>query len=179
MRPCFTARPAVTTAPWSVSALETYLGCPFRFFAQHVLRLEEEPDDEEVMDPRRQGLFVHEVFEQFFGAWQAAGGRAITPSNLDEAHALFAATVDRLVGVFPALRPGSSARSFWDRPRRRGWAKRSSEWKLSARWSGRAFTRAPARRSARHRHRSWRPGVHVKGKANRVDLLADRNIPGD
>src|SRR6185436_20369463 len=41
--------------PWAVSALETYLGCPFRFFAQHVLKLEEEPDDEEVMDPRRQG----------------------------------------------------------------------------------------------------------------------------
>ena len=40
---------------WSVSALETYLGCPFKFFAQHVLQLEEEPDDEEVMDPRRAG----------------------------------------------------------------------------------------------------------------------------
>src|SRR5262249_39606478 len=29
---------------WSVSALETYVACPFKFFAQHVLRLEEEPD---------------------------------------------------------------------------------------------------------------------------------------
>jgi PD-(D/E)XK nuclease superfamily len=38
---------------WSVSAVETYVACPFKFFAQHVLRLEEEPDDEEVMDPRR------------------------------------------------------------------------------------------------------------------------------
>src|SRR5439155_12933451 len=36
---------------WSVSALETYLDCPFKFLAQHVLKLEEEPDDEEVMDP--------------------------------------------------------------------------------------------------------------------------------
>ena len=35
------------TRVWSVSALETYVGCPFRFFAQHVLKLEEEPDDEE------------------------------------------------------------------------------------------------------------------------------------
>ena len=59
-------------AAWSVSAIETYLDCPFKFFAQHVLRLEEEPDDEEVMDPRRQGQFVHEVFEQFFDAWQDA-----------------------------------------------------------------------------------------------------------
>ena len=60
---------------WSVSALETYLGCPFRFFAQHVLRLQEEPDDEEVMDPRRQGQFVHEVFEAFFDEWQRGGRR--------------------------------------------------------------------------------------------------------
>src|SRR5262249_5152736 len=36
------ADPATRT--WSVSALETYLGCPFRFFAQHVLKLEEEPE---------------------------------------------------------------------------------------------------------------------------------------
>src|SRR5436853_4281117 len=52
--------------PWSVSAIETYLDCPFRFFAQHVLKLEEEPDDEETMDPRRQGILVHRVFEAFF-----------------------------------------------------------------------------------------------------------------
>jgi len=57
----------------SVSAIETYLDCPFKFFAQHVLKLEEEPEDEEVMDPRRQGQFVHDVFERFFAAWQNAG----------------------------------------------------------------------------------------------------------
>ncbi len=56
--------------PWSVSAIEAYLQCPFKFFAQHVLRIEEEPDDEEVMDPRQQGRFVHEVFEAFFREWQ-------------------------------------------------------------------------------------------------------------
>ena len=59
---------------WSVSAIETYLGCPFKFFAQHVLRLEEEPDDEEVMDPRSQGQFVHKVFEAFFTRWRDGGG---------------------------------------------------------------------------------------------------------
>ena len=66
---------------WSVSALETYLGCPFKFFAQHVLRLEEEPDDEEVMDPRRQGQFVHEVFEAFFRRGRRTGSGAITPGQ--------------------------------------------------------------------------------------------------
>lgn len=84
-------RPART---WSVSALETYIGCPFKFYAQHILRLDEEPDDEEVMDPRRQGQFVHEVFEQFFREWQDAGHREITAANLDVARARFAVVVD-------------------------------------------------------------------------------------
>lgn len=92
---------APPTRTWTVSALETYLGCPFRFFAQHVMKLEEEPDDEEVMDPRRQGQFVHNVFERFFGAWQEAGHRAITSANLDEARQMFAAVVDEALDQLP------------------------------------------------------------------------------
>jgi RecB family exonuclease len=91
---------------WSVSALETYLGCPFKFFAQHVLRLEEEPDDEEVMDPRRQGQLLHEVFEAFFAQWQAAGRGAITAANLDAARTMFRATVDRLLEQLPDAEAG-------------------------------------------------------------------------
>src|SRR5262249_38734395 len=90
----------------SVSALETYLACPFRFFAQHVLRLEEEPDDEEVMDPRHQGQFVHEVFERFFTAWQDAGRGAITPENLDAARALFTEVVDGALAGLPEAEAG-------------------------------------------------------------------------
>jgi ATP-dependent helicase/nuclease subunit B len=84
-----------------VSAVETYITCPFKFFAQHVLRLEEEPDDEEVMDPRRQGQFVHEVFETFFKDWQDAGNRAITPDNLPLARELFTGVVDRALARVP------------------------------------------------------------------------------
>src|SRR5262249_4207891 len=81
---------AAPARAWSVSAIETYLDCPFKFFAQHVLQLDEEPDDEEVMDPRRQGQFVHGVFETFFRECQNPGHRAITPRNLDAARELFA-----------------------------------------------------------------------------------------
>jgi RecB family exonuclease len=91
---------------WSVSSLETYVACPFKFYAQHILRLEEEPDDEEVMDPRRQGQFLHEVFEEFFASWQALGGGAITPANLDEARARFTAVVDRLLDRLPPAEAG-------------------------------------------------------------------------
>jgi RecB family exonuclease len=86
---------------WSVSAVETYITCPFKFFAQHVLRLEEDPDDEEVMDPRRQGQFAHEVFETFFKEWQEAGHKAITPDDLPLARELFTAVVDRALVKVP------------------------------------------------------------------------------
>jgi RecB family exonuclease len=86
---------------WSVSALETYTTCPFKFFAQHILKLEEEPDDEEVMDPRRQGQFVHKVFETFFSEWQASGYRSITATNLDQARSMFTEVVDRALADLP------------------------------------------------------------------------------
>ena len=92
--------------PWSVSAIETYLDCPFKFFAQHVLKLEEEPEDQEVMDPRRQGQFVHDVFEKFFDAWQRAGHRTVTPQNLDVARGMFAAVVDRALEHLPIAEAG-------------------------------------------------------------------------
>jgi RecB family exonuclease len=91
---------------WSVSALETYLDCPFKFFAQRVLKLEEEPEDEEVMDPRRQGQFVHEVFEAFFAAWQQAGHHAVTRANLPEAADMFTAVVDEALERLPAAEAG-------------------------------------------------------------------------
>ncbi len=83
---------------WSVSAVETFLGCPFRFFARYVLRLEEEPEDEIMLDPRRQGEMVHSVFERFFTEWQAAGHRTIALDTLPAARALFQAVVDRQLG---------------------------------------------------------------------------------
>jgi RecB family exonuclease len=88
--------------PRSVSALEAYLACPFKFFAQHVLLLEEEPDDEEVMDPRTEGQLVHEVFERFFEEWQARGGKAITRVNLARARELFEEIVEECLAPLSA-----------------------------------------------------------------------------
>src|SRR4029079_19337945 len=94
------------TRAWSVSALETYLDCPFKFFAQHVLRLPEEPEDEEVIDPWRQGRFMHKVFETFFGEWQAGGRRAISAGYLDDARGMFQAVVERLLPELPEPEAG-------------------------------------------------------------------------
>ena len=60
--------------PFSLSALERYQDCPFKFFAADVLRLEEVPEDESTMSPRARGRFIHEVFQRFFEAWDNRGG---------------------------------------------------------------------------------------------------------
>jgi RecB family exonuclease len=90
------ARPA-----YAVSALERYQDCPFKFFAAHVLRLEEPLEDEPARSPRARGRFVHEVFQRFFEAWEARGGGTITVDRLDEARALFRDVCDPLLARLP------------------------------------------------------------------------------
>ena len=160
--------------PWSVSALETYIGCPFKFFAQHVLRLQEEPDDEEVMDPRRQGQFVHEVFEKFFDTWQKSGRRAISAGNLDDARKMFEEVVERLIERLPEGEAGL------ERTRLLG--------SSAAAGLGEAVFRMEAERPTavverlleqkldgglRIRTETGERTVHIRGKADRIDLLED------
>ena len=121
-------------ASWSVSALETYTTCPFKFFAQHILKLEEEPDDEEVMDPRRQGQFVHKVFETFFSEWQAVGTprdyrrrTSIRPARCSPRSWIARSRICR------KAKPGSNEPGCSDRRPPPDLAKRCFAWKPSAR----------------------------------------------
>jgi ATP-dependent helicase/DNAse subunit B len=100
-----TARPYRPSAH-SVSSLERYLQCPFRFFSEYVLQLEEDPEDEATLNPRELGIFVHDVFRSFFQEWTRTGRRAITPDNLSEARRLFAEILEPLLS---ALSPAEAA----------------------------------------------------------------------
>jgi ATP-dependent helicase/nuclease subunit B len=88
-------------AAYSLSALERYQDCPFKFFAADVLRLEETPEDESALSPRARGRFIHEVFQRFFEAWDAGGLGTITSDRLDEARALFEETATPLLAKLP------------------------------------------------------------------------------
>jgi RecB family exonuclease len=93
--------------PWllpriSVSRLERYLDCPFKFYASQVLGLEEPAVDDEGPTPLERGLFLHELFEKVFAAWTAAGHGAITLDTLPEAERLVAAIVDEALAGRPA-----------------------------------------------------------------------------
>jgi RecB family exonuclease len=76
-------------ATLSLSAVERYQDCPFKFFASDVLRLEEPPDEEPALSPRVRGRFIHELFQQCFAAWDARRGGPITSDRIDAARRLF------------------------------------------------------------------------------------------
>jgi ATP-dependent helicase/nuclease subunit B len=86
---------------YPVSALERYQDCPFQFFASHVLRLDEIPEDEPSLSPRARGRFIHEVFQRFFERWDESGERTITPERVDAARALFADVAEPLLATLP------------------------------------------------------------------------------
>jgi len=97
--------------PWglpriSVSRLERYLDCPFKFFAAEVLRLEESPDDEAARTPLERGLFLHALFERVFASWQQEGRGTITAATLDDAQRLFATVAETALAE---LAPGEAA----------------------------------------------------------------------
>jgi RecB family exonuclease len=85
----------------SLSALERYQDCPFKFFAADVLRLEEAPEDESMLSPRARGRFIHKVFERFFAAWDAKGHGAITYARLDDARALMREVAETQLARLP------------------------------------------------------------------------------
>jgi RecB family exonuclease len=82
---------------YSVSALERYQDCPFKFFASDVLQLDELPEDDAALSSRARGRFIHEVFQRFFQAWDRRGGGTITSDRLDDARAVFAETAEPLL----------------------------------------------------------------------------------
>ena len=87
-------------AAYSLSALERYQDCPFKFFAADVLKLEEPPEDEPMLSPRARGRFVHEVCQRFFEAWDALGQGTITVDRVDEARLLFQEVAEPLLARF-------------------------------------------------------------------------------
>jgi len=86
---------------YRVSTIDQYLACPFVYFSTRVLRLAEEPEDEEALGPRAQGTLLHEVLQSFFEAWQARGGGAITTATLDDARTLFAEVAEARLAALP------------------------------------------------------------------------------
>lgn len=86
---------------YPVSRVDRYVTCPFKYFAEHVLRLPEERDDVAGMTPLERGTFLHLLLERFYRQWQDAGHGAVTAANMPGAQALFATLADDLLAGLP------------------------------------------------------------------------------
>ncbi len=67
---------------YRVSKVDRYVTCPFKYFAESVLRLPEEREDTAGLTPLERGTLLHDLFERFYRDWQEAGYGSITPALL-------------------------------------------------------------------------------------------------
>jgi ATP-dependent helicase/nuclease subunit B len=83
--------------PYSVSALQNYAYCPYRFLLSSLYRLEplEEPEPLERMDPLTKGSLFHEVLAEFFRALQQKK-MAMATTTTDRLLELLDATLNRV-----------------------------------------------------------------------------------
>jgi inactivated superfamily I helicase/CRISPR/Cas system-associated exonuclease Cas4 (RecB family) len=164
-------------AVYAVSSIERYLDCPFKYFAGHVLRLPEERAEESGLTPLERGQFLHEVFEAFFGEWQASGRGALTMENIADALSLFERIAERQLSTLPesdralerthllgsAAAPGLAERAFAFEIEHGGMViERLLEHELDGAF---VFTTGAGSRT-----------VRLRAKADRIDLLGDGTL---
>lgn len=161
-------------AAYAVSSLERYLGCPFRYFADRVLELKEDPEDEATLTPRELGIFVHEVFRVFFDDWNRRGRRAITPDNLDDARAVFREVVEPLLARLPDDEAAVQRTRLLGSAADEGIAE--AVFQIEAEWQTPVVERLlehPLVGEFEIRAETETRRVSLKGKADRIDLLED------
>jgi len=92
---------------WSASRLNRYGSCPFGFFAQYVLNLDEDYEPEEGMDVMQRGSLLHAILEELHRKL-AANGIALAPetqiqilTELDEVCVAIFSAAPRKLGFRP------------------------------------------------------------------------------
>ena len=90
---------ALEPRPYSVSRVEQYLNCPFKYFCGSVLQLEEEHDLTPTLTRRAQGELLHEILRKFVEAWQALGHFGFAVEDIDAALTLAQRIVDQELRV--------------------------------------------------------------------------------
>ncbi len=87
---------------YRVSKVDRYVDCPFKYFAESVLRLPEEREEMSGLTPLERGTLLHELFEKFYRRWLAERRGAITAESLPDAMAMFAALTHEALAALPA-----------------------------------------------------------------------------
>jgi RecB family exonuclease len=164
-------------AAYSVSSLERYLQCPFRFFSERVLSLEEDPEDEATLNPKELGIFVHEVFQKFFEEWNRQGHLGITPDNLPEARAIFTEVIEPLLATLPEDEAAVQRTRLLGSAADEGLAE--AVFQVEAEWETPVLERLlehSLNGEFEIRTETETRRVPLRGKADRIDLLQDHTF---
>ena len=94
----------LTARPYSVTALQNYAYCPYRFLLSALYRLEplEEPEPLERMDPLTKGSLFHEVLAEFFRALQQQK-MAMATTTMDRLLEILDSTLTRVAANYAEL----------------------------------------------------------------------------
>ena len=126
--------------PYSVSALQKFAACPYRFFlsAMHRLEPRREPVPLEQLDPLTRGHMFHRVQAELLRAIDNAGALPLSPAALDDASERLDQVLDRVAASYRDELAPAIERVWQDeieglRADLRGWlravAEKGGDWK--------------------------------------------------
>jgi RecB family exonuclease len=165
--------------PYRVSRVDHYIDCPFKYFAENVLGLPEDREEEAGLTPLERGTLVHELFERFYRRWQEQGNGSVTVERLPKALELFAEITREALQRYPEADRSLETTRLLGSIVARGIAERVFELEASA--EGEVVDRLiecdlrgpfsfPLLNGLRQRT------VEISGKADRVDIFADGGL---
>lgn len=164
---------------YSVSRVDRYLDCPFKYFAETVLDLPEEREEMSGLTPLERGTLVHALFEQFYREWQKAGQSTITIELIPDALALFKHLADEALAPMPEADRALEQLRLFGSLVARGLAERVFEVEADA--GGRIvrrFLEQPLRGTFQFARLAGikQKSIDVRGKADRIDVFHDGSI---
>lgn len=88
----------------SPSSIEKYRSCPYSWFVERKLHLE---DLQENFGPLEKGTFAHDLFKRFYDEWATQGKTRVDNHSIEEAKDLFARLFDEEASLQESKEPGA------------------------------------------------------------------------
>jgi RecB family exonuclease len=164
---------------YRVSAVDRYVDCPFKYFAESVLGLAEERDEMAGLTPLERGSLLHGLFERFYAEWDGAGRGAITAELLPAALAEFSRLAAHATATLPEADRALERTRLLGSLVARGVAERVFELEVNA---GQQVARRLLERELRgtfvfpYLQGLDTRAIEIRGKADRIDVLHDGSI---
>lgn len=168
--------------PYKVSKVDRYVACPFKYFAESVLRLPEEREESAGLTPLERGTLLHDLFERFYRQWAADGYGRITLALLPVALDRFAALARDTLATLPAADRVLEDTRLLGSLVARGVADRVFALEVDAADKAPEIVSRLLEQPLKGEFWFPRPGgldyvqIAINGKADRIDMLADGSL---